>query len=90
MLSSIESDYKNGERSRERLLSKAMDIFYAEEKQVAALNEGWNMKFDYLSLADPKTLNEKPEAIEGGCIASLAIFMGKARLIDNFLIDCEL
>jgi pantothenate synthetase len=90
MLSSIETNYKNGERSREQLLSKAMDIYHAEEKQVEALNEDWSMKFDYLSLADSKTLDEKPENIEGGFIASLAIFMGKARLIDNFLIDCEL
>jgi pantothenate synthetase len=90
MLTNIEENYKNGERSRVRLLSGAMEIFESEQKKVQALNEGWVMKLDYLSLANPKTLNEAFVDLDSGIIASIAVFMGKARLIDNFLINCEL
>jgi pantoate--beta-alanine ligase len=90
MLSSIEREYKNGERSREKLLANAMEIFHSEEKKVEALNEDWVMKLDYLSLANPKTLYEEFDNLDGGIIASLAVFMGKARLIDNFIINCDM
>lgn len=90
MLTNIEENYKNGERSRVRLLSGAMEIFESEQKKVQALNEGWVMKLDYLSLANPKTLNEAFVDLDSGIIASIAVYMGKARLIDNFLINCEL
>jgi pantoate--beta-alanine ligase len=90
MLSDIEKSYKNGERSREKILANAMDIFHAEEKQVKALNEDWTIKLDYLSLANPKTLEEEIVNLDGGIIASVAVFVGKTRLIDNFLINCEL
>ncbi|KAH8550213.1 pantothenate synthetase [Umbelopsis sp. PMI_123] len=90
MLSDIEKSYKNGERSREKILANAMDIFHAEEKQVKALNEDWTIKLDYLSLANPKTLEEEIVNLDGGVIASVAVFVGKTRLIDNFLINCEL
>jgi pantoate--beta-alanine ligase len=90
MLSSIEKSYKDGERSRDKLLANAMDIFHAEEKQVEALHEDWTMKLDYLSIANRRTLDEEFLNLESGFIASIAVFMGKTRLIDNFLINCEL
>lgn len=90
MLSSIEKSYKNGERSRDKLLADAMDIFHAEEKQVAASHEDLTMKLDYLSIANPRTLDEEFSNLDSGFIASIAVFMGKTRLIDNFLINCEL
>lgn len=90
MLSCIEKNYKDGERSRDRLLANAMDIFREEEKQVEALQEDWTMRLDYLSIANPKTLEEESLNLENGFIASIAIFMGTTRLIDNFLINCEL
>lgn len=42
-------------------------------------------KIDYVSIADPETLEEL-ELVENGALFSLAVFFGKVRLIDNLLI----
>ena len=39
----------------------------------------------YVSAADPLTLEELDE-ITGGVLLSMAVFLGKTRLIDNFLL----
>jgi len=39
----------------------------------------------YVSAADPLTLEEL-DAIENGVLLSMAVFVGKTRLIDNFLL----
>ena len=40
-------------------------------------------QMQYVSCADYDTLNEL-EAIKGKALLSMAVFMGKTRLIDNF------
>ena len=41
---------------------------------------------DYVSVAEPETLEELSE-IRGEALASLAVHIGKTRLIDNMLIE---
>jgi pantoate--beta-alanine ligase len=45
-------------------------------------------KVDYLSIADPETLNEV-EKIQKRCLISLAVFVDNVRLIDNMIIELE-
>ena len=40
---------------------------------------------DYVSVADPNTLQEL-ELVEGQALVSLAVFVGGVRLIDNMVI----
>jgi pantoate--beta-alanine ligase len=42
-------------------------------------------RIDYVALADPKTLNQKPQ-IDGPAIALVAAFVGTTRLIDNAML----
>jgi len=41
---------------------------------------------DYVSVADPRTFAEF-ETLEGPALASLAVFLGRTRLIDNLVLD---
>jgi pantoate--beta-alanine ligase len=43
-------------------------------------------RIDYVSAADPKTLQEL-EIVEDGVLLSTAVFFGKTRLIDNILLE---
>lgn len=43
-------------------------------------------KLQYISCADPRTLQEL-ERIENGALLSMAVFVGKTRLIDNIVLD---
>jgi pantoate--beta-alanine ligase len=47
------------------------------------------MRLDYASIADPLTLAEQTR-VDGEVLASIAVFLGRARLIDNVLIDTAL
>jgi pantoate--beta-alanine ligase len=41
---------------------------------------------DYVSVADPRTFSEL-ETLEGPALVSLAVFLGRTRLIDNVVLD---
>ena len=41
-------------------------------------------KIDYISIANRETLKEIEWGIEGDILVSVAVFLGKTRLIDNF------
>jgi pantoate--beta-alanine ligase len=43
-------------------------------------------RVDYVSVADPDTLDEL-DGVHGPALASLAVFVGRARLIDNMRLD---
>jgi pantoate--beta-alanine ligase len=45
-------------------------------------------RIDYVSVADPATL-EEVDKIDGSALVSMAVFFGKTRLIDNFLIELD-
>jgi pantoate--beta-alanine ligase len=42
-------------------------------------------RVDYVSVADPLTFREL-ESVEGPALLSMAVFVGRARLIDNLLL----
>ena len=55
-------------------------------KQMRALIEGEPLaRIDYISIADAETLDEL-ERIDGPVLVSLAVYIGKTRLIDNIIL----
>ena len=75
-LRAAEERYAAGERDAEALRS-AMRAVLAAEPLAAP---------DYVSVADRETLQEL-EYLEGAALASLAVRIGKTRLIDNLILD---
>jgi len=75
-LSAAQTAVANGERSGDilRKLLRAM---------ITAVPQA---RIDYVSAADPHTLEEL-ELVEEGVLLSTAVFFGKTRLIDNILIE---
>ena len=67
--------FSKGEKDAERI-RKAMIALIRKEPQAA---------IDYVSIADPVTLEEL-DAIRPGTLASLAVKIGKTRLIDNLIL----
>lgn len=76
-----------------RALSAAQAAYEAGERDAGALREqmaemitGESLaRLDYVSAADPVTLQELDE-VEDGVLLSTAVFFGQTRLIDNILI----
>ncbi|KAL1920885.1 uncharacterized protein VTP21DRAFT_11520 [Calcarisporiella thermophila] len=83
-LSAAKELYLQGKRNRDELMAIAHQVF---EERIAG-EEG--VKLDYISLANPRTLEELQTVGKEGAILSGAFWVGKARLIDNLLLDCEL
>ncbi len=77
-----------------RALTKAEAAFKAGERDGQLLREMMTAvidaeplaRIDYVSAADPQTLQELNE-ITGGVLLSTAVFFGQTRLIDNILIQ---
>lgn len=67
---------RTGERDAEAVRGAMRAVVAAEPR----------MRLDYASLADPLTLAEL-DRVDGEALASIAVFLGRARLIDNVLID---
>ena len=67
--------YNNGERNAE----------YIRQQMVTLINEEPLAKIDYVSIADQNTLEELP-TIDRPALTSLAVRIGKTRLIDNILL----
>jgi len=74
-LCSAREKYDNGERDAEVLRAAMISILSSEPLADA----------QYVSAADPETLEEL-EKIDKGVLLSLAVRIGKTRLIDNFLV----
>lgn len=75
-LSAAKAAYKAGERSGEALRNLMQEMITAVPQA----------RIDYVSAADPKTLEEL-DVVEDGVLLSTAVFFGKTRLIDNILIE---
>jgi pantoate--beta-alanine ligase len=69
------SIYNNGERNA-RKIRQEMDEIFAQEPEA---------RVQYISLADPKTLQEL-EKISDKALVSMAVYFGKTRLIDNTIL----
>ncbi|MBN1956106.1 MAG: pantoate--beta-alanine ligase [Anaerolineae bacterium] len=76
-----------------RALTAARDAFAAGERDAAQLRQEMNdvldteplARVDYVSCADPETLQEM-ETVADRALLSMAVFVGKARLIDNIIV----
>jgi pantoate--beta-alanine ligase len=64
--------WQKGERDAEKIRQEMMALV---KKEPLA-------RIDYVSIADPRTLEELTQ-IKGPALVSMAVFMGKTRLIDN-------
>ncbi len=68
--------YENGERNGEALRRKMKEVLEAEPLAQA----------QYVSCADYDTLEEL-DGIKGKTLLSMAVFLGRTRLIDNFVLE---
>lgn len=75
-LSLAKQAYKAGERSGEAL----------RQTMKTKLNSEPRITIDYISVADPQTLEEL-NVIQERALLSMAVFLDKVRLIDNILLD---
>jgi pantoate--beta-alanine ligase len=74
-LSAAKSAFDNGERDAGRLRSIVTEVVASEPRA----------QLQYISCADYDSLQEL-ERIEGKALLSMAAFIGKTRLIDNFIL----
>lgn len=72
-LSTARARYEAGERDAEALRRVMQDVLAAEPLA----------QVDYISVADAETLRECEGAITGAVLLSMAVRIGRARLIDN-------
>jgi pantoate--beta-alanine ligase len=77
-LSAAQAAYARGERNADTLRSLMRTTIEAEPLA----------KVQYVSCADPRTLQEL-DRIENGALLSMAVFMGKTRLIDNIQVSSD-
>ncbi len=77
-LSAAQSAYKTGERDAESLRCIMRDIIHAEPLA----------KLQYVSCADYDTLEELTQ-VSGKTLLSMAVYLGRTRLIDNFVIAAK-
>jgi pantoate--beta-alanine ligase len=77
-LKKAEKAYINGERSAETIRKILSDHINSEKLA----------RLDYVSCAHPQELSELEE-IEEGALLSMAVFVGKTRLIDNLILEKE-
>ena len=74
-LNAAKEAYLQGEQSAEKLRRIALDILAAEPRA----------QVEYVSCADYESLEEQ-ETVRGKVLLSLAVIVGKTRLIDNFVL----
>jgi pantoate--beta-alanine ligase len=74
-LSAARTLYENGERNAEKLRQMMKEVIASEPLA----------KMQYVSCADYDTL-EEVETVDGKALLSMAVLLGKTRLIDNFVL----
>ncbi len=74
-LSAAKAAYEGGERDAETLRKKMKEVIEAEPRA----------QMQYVSCADYDSLEEL-EAVKGKALLSMAVLIGKTRLIDNFVL----
>lgn len=75
-LNAAKEAYQGGERDAEMLRSRMKNVLEAEPR----------VQIQYVSCADYNTLEEL-EIIKGKALLSMAVLLGKTRLIDNFVLE---
>ncbi|KAI8061838.1 pantothenate synthase [Gilbertella persicaria] len=91
-LKHMESLYNSGVTNATTLTQTGIQLIEEARQQVDALDEDWKIKLDYVSINSAKDLSEITGDIlkEDGCVISMAVFVGKTRLIDNICLDIDL
>lgn len=79
-LNAARTDFAAGERDADALRARMARVLASEPLA----------RPDYVSLADPDTLEEARGSIDAGVLASLAVRFGGTRLIDNLLLGSEM
>ena len=74
-LSAAKDDYEGGERDAEVLRGKMKEVLESEPRA----------QMQYVSCADYDSLEEL-EVVKGKALLSMAVILGKTRLIDNFVL----
>jgi pantoate--beta-alanine ligase len=74
-LTAAKNAYENGERDAEKLCQTMQDVIATEPLA----------QMQYVSCADYDTLEEL-DKVTGKTLLSMAVFLGKTRLIDNFVL----
>ena len=77
-LSSAKELYEAGERDAERLRGRMKEVLASEPLA----------QMQYVSCADYDSLEEL-DFVQGKCLLSMAVFLGKTRLIDNFFLGVD-
>jgi len=75
-LSAAKAAYKSGERDAEKLRQIMKDVLASEPLA----------QMQYVSCADYDTLEEL-DKVTGKALLSMAVLVGKTRLIDNFVLE---
>jgi pantoate--beta-alanine ligase len=75
-LSAAKEEYEKGERSAEKLRNKMKELIGREPLA----------QMQYVSCADYETLQEL-DKVTGKTLLSMAVLLGKTRLIDNFVLE---
>ncbi len=75
-LSAAKEIYEAGERNAEKLRGKMKEVLESEPRA----------QMQYVSCADYDTLEELTVIKKGKALLSMAVFFGKTRLIDNFVL----
>jgi pantoate--beta-alanine ligase len=88
----MESLFKSGQRNASTLIAEGTQLIENARQQVESSNEDWKIKLDYVAINSAKDLGELKGDIpkEDGCVISMAVFVGKTRLIDNLCLDVQL
>ncbi|RCH94653.1 pantothenate synthase [Rhizopus azygosporus] len=91
-LKHMESMYQSGVLDAPTILQQGIQIIQDASDQVKREGHDWDMKLDYVSINSAKDLSEVSGEInrQDGCVISMAVFVGKTRLIDNICLDVEL
>jgi pantoate--beta-alanine ligase len=76
-LKAARAEFKNGERNSDRLI-EAVRTTLGQEPRI---------KIDYISVNDTETLEAIERIGENPVFVSLAVYFGKTRLIDNFILN---
>ncbi|KAI8640262.1 Pantoate-beta-alanine ligase [Parasitella parasitica] len=85
----MEGLYRSGNRNAAALAEAGVELIEKARQQVEALDEGWKIKLDYVSINSADDLTELKGEIpkQDGCVISMAVFVGSTRLIDNLVLN---
>ncbi|KAI8347675.1 pantoate/beta-alanine ligase [Blakeslea trispora] len=91
-LQQMESLYRSGIVDATTLTQAGIQVIEQARQTVDELDEDWKIRLDYVSINSGKDLSQITGDInkQEGCVISMAVFVGKTRLIDNICIDIAL